>query len=84
MSSENFLKWIKEFIKDKDILSDVDILEIYEALDSIDLNSEMFEITKIGLPFAGTTITYPQTVWVSTSTYPDSIIKNPYTNENVD
>lgn len=84
MTSNKFLIWVNEFIKNKKTLNNTEIILIKEALDSININEEIFDDTKISdISFAGSTITYPQISWVSHMTYPQPLFKNPYNYEDI-
>jgi hypothetical protein len=69
MKNLEFLKWLKQFIKDKDILSDIELLEIEEALVKLQLN-DIFVILETESP-----------VWTATVTFPTPLFKNSYNYE---
>jgi hypothetical protein len=72
MKNVEFLKWLKQFIKDKDVLSSIQLIEIKDALAKLHWD-DVFKVE--------VSEREPSNNWNSTMTFPSPLFKNPYNYE---
>lgn len=78
MSESEFVKWLKGYIKGRSFLMSDELDNVRLKLNTIDNWNIPIDVNN--LPVAGSTVNYPQYVWVNSSTVPDIDFKISYTN----